>query len=91
MSTQSPAPHASTTEAQRVTVITPTLVVEGNIFLSKVGKDDRRLTSYLNSDKRFMAMTDVVMVDRLSSAPKPVKYDFVQIKFDSIECIKPHA
>lgn len=90
MTTMQQAPIQYSTDVQRVTVVTGTLIIEGNIYLAKVGKDDRRLTTFLNSDKKFVAMTDVVVVDRLSSAPKPVQYPFIEVNMATVEYIKPH-
>ncbi len=84
-----PAFSQKTTESIRVMVSTPNYTMEGNLFLSRSMKENRRLTNLLNSDKRFIALTDVTMTDRKSGETDPAPYQFIQLNLDMVELIKP--
>jgi hypothetical protein len=53
-------------ERIRVTILTRHLALRGWLHLPKTAKTDRRLTELLNGNKRFLAMTDVEIIDRES-------------------------
>ncbi|MBY0404133.1 MAG: hypothetical protein K2X66_09555, partial [Cyanobacteria bacterium] len=73
----------------RVLVATNTMIFEGNLFLSKLGKEERRLSNLLNSDKKFIALTDVLMTSRQAPHVAPENSPFVEVSLRSIEYLKP--
>lgn len=70
-------------------VSTPNYVLEGNLFLSRSMKENRRLTNLLNSDRRFLALTDVTMTERKSGETDSKTYPFIQLNLDMVELVKP--
>ncbi|MEB3207019.1 MAG: hypothetical protein VKK59_06700 [Vampirovibrionales bacterium] len=74
-------------EVIRVIVITNTLQLEGEIYLTRVGKSTRRLTALLHSDKDFLAMTDVTVCDRSGNPVQ--KPPFLQVNIKHIEALWP--
>lgn len=49
-----------------VTVLTRHQALKGMLHLPKTAKSDRRLTELLNSNRRFIALTNVEITDRAS-------------------------
>jgi len=78
-----------TTESVRVMVSTANYILEGNLFLSRSMKENRRLTNLLNSDRRFIALTDVTMTDRKTGQVETKGHSFVQLNLDQVELVKP--
>ncbi len=78
-----------TTESAKIEVVTATHKLLGTVFLPRAMKENRRLTNLLNSDKRFMALTNVTVTDRLSGQQEPDTYGFLQVNLLSIELVKP--
>lgn len=87
-------PNHSSSDADhttvRVTIATATLLMEGDLYLPKTGKDDRRLTALLNSERRFLALTDVMVYDRATNTRVQEKHPFLEVNLNSIEFVKPH-
>jgi hypothetical protein len=63
------------------------LKLEGEIYLTRVGKSNRRLTALLHSDKDFLAMTDVTVSDRDDKVIH--KAPFLQVNIKHIETLWP--
>lgn len=80
---------APTTQSIRVYVCTRHYEMEGNIYLARSMKENRRLTNLLNSDRRFIALTEVVVKDRQSGAIDETVYPYMHVNLASIELIKP--
>lgn len=74
----------------RVTILTNHHILTGDVHLPKTGKEDRRLTTLLNSDRKFIAITSVEVKDRLTRTKDPQTYPFIQVSLNAIELIKPH-
>ncbi len=78
-----------TTESAQIEVVTATHKLLGTVFLPRAMKENRRLTNLLNSDKRFVALTNVTVTDRLSNEQTPEPIGFLQVNLQSIELVKP--
>lgn len=78
-----------TTESTRIEMVTATHRLEGNIFLPRAMKENRRLTNLLNSDKRFVALTQVTVTDRTTGQQDATVYPYIQVNMNAIELVKP--
>jgi hypothetical protein len=70
-------------------VVTRFFRLEGSIHFPNLGKEGRRLSNMLNSERRFIAMTDVSICDRMSGVKDPKVYPFIEISVEAIEFIQP--
>ncbi len=77
------------TESTRVMVATPNYEMEGNLYLSRSMKESRRLTNLLNGDKRFIALTDVKVINRKTGHAEEERLPYVHVNLATIELIKP--
>lgn len=74
----------------RATVVTRNFQLEGDIHCPKLGKEGRRLSNMLNSERNFIAMTNVSVVNRANGQKDPKVYPLIQINLTSIEFIRPY-
>ena len=74
----------------RAVVVTRSFQFEGNIHTPKLGKEGRRLSNMLNSDRNFIAMTNVSIVNRANGSRDPKTYPLVQVSLQSIEFVRPY-
>ena len=74
----------------RALVITRSFQLEGNIHCPKLGKEGRRLSNVLNSDRNFIALTGVSIVNRANGSRDPKTYPLIQVNMDAIELIQPY-
>lgn len=79
----------STSGAIQAVVVTRFYRLEGSIHFTNLGKEARRLSNMLNSERKFIAMTHVSISDRVSGAKDPKIYPFIQINIEAIEFIQP--
>ena len=84
------SPSTSTSDKTKVTVFTRSFQLEGFMHTPRVGKEGRRLTQTLNTDKAFIAMTDVVVIDRPTGKIDPGTYPVLHVNMNTIEFIQPH-
>lgn len=87
-----PEPQFGTRDSDlmRVTIATSTLLIEGYIHLPKTGKEDRRLTNLLNTERTFIPLTNVVIYDRATNTRQLDTHPLIEININSIEYVKPH-
>ena len=78
------------TDKTKVTVFTRSFQLEGFMHTPRVGKEGRRLTQSLNTDKAFIAMTDVVVIDRTTGKVDQGIYALLHVNMSSIEFVQPH-
>ena len=78
------------TDQLHATVVTRNFQFEGDIHCPKTGKDSRRLSNLLNSDRKFIVMTEAMITNRLNGTKDPNKHPYIQISVEAIEFIKPH-
>lgn len=80
----------TTSEVIRAVVVTRFFNLEGEIHFPRLGKEGRRLSNLLNSDRKFIAMTNVSIVNRMNGAKDPKTYPFIEINVEAIEFIQPY-
>lgn len=74
----------------RATVLTRSFQLEGDIHCPKLGKEGRRLSNMLNSDRNFIAMTNVTITNRANGGKDPKMYSLIQVSLNAIEFIRPY-
>ena len=78
------------TDIIRAVIVTRFFNLEGDIHSPRIGKEGRRLSNLLNSDRRFIAMTNVAVTNRMTGVKDPTTYDFIEVNIESIEFVQPH-
>jgi hypothetical protein len=83
-------------DAIRAVVLTRFFKMEGLLHFPRMGKESRRLSNMLNKDRKFLAMTEVSVVQRsqenfevLDHNPARKTYPLIQVNVGSIEFIQP--
>jgi len=72
-----------------VIILTETNDIKGTVYVSKSVAANRQLTELLNnSDRRFLAVTNVEIYTKNSNQP-PKRYEFLEIHMDSILMVHP--
>ena len=72
-----------------VIILTDTNDIKGTVYVSKSVAVNRQLTELLNnSDRRFLAVTNVEIYAKNSNQP-PKRYEFLEIHMDSILMVHP--
>ncbi len=71
-------------------VVTRYFNLEGSMHFPRLGKEGRRLSNMLNSDRKFIAMTNVKIINRMNGVQDPKVYPFIQVNVESIEFIQPY-
>lgn len=72
-----------------VIILTETNDIKGTVYVSKNVAANRQLTELLNnSDRRFLAVTNVEIYGKNSNQP-PMRYEFLEIHIDSILMVHP--
>ena len=72
-----------------VIILTETSDIKGTVYVSKNVATNRQLTELLNnSDRRFLAVTNVEIYPKNSNQP-PKRYEFLEIHIDSILMVHP--
>ena len=74
----------------RAVVMTRSFGLEGDLHFPRLGKEGRRLSNLLNSERRFIAMTNVTVINRLNGIRDPKVYPFIQINMESVEFVQPY-
>jgi hypothetical protein len=80
----------ATADVLRAIIVTRFFNLEGNIHFPRLGKEGRRLSNMLNTDRKFIAMTDVQIINRVNGTRDPKTYPFIQINIEAIEFIQPY-
>ena len=75
-----------------VYIITKDYDVKGTVHVSKYTTNNRELTDLLNdSERRFLAVTNVEIYPKGSVSAVPRKYDFLEIHMDYILMVHPSS
>jgi hypothetical protein len=95
MSAGQPAPNSKRIASKdaalpiEVVILTPDHEVLGIIHVSRDAREDRRISDLLNDpDRRFLAVTDAKLINRVGSST-PRVYSFLQLHIDNIIMIHP--
>jgi len=78
------------TDKTKVTIYTRTFQFDGFMHTPRVGKEGRRLTHSLNTEKSFIAMTEVQIIDRQTGKQDPGIIPLVHVNMASVEYVQPH-
>lgn len=88
---QDPIPYQKpNADKLRAVVMTSSFGLEGDLHFPRLGKEGRRLSNLLNSDRRFIAMTNVTVINRLNGVRDPKIYPFIQVNMESVEFVQPY-
>jgi hypothetical protein len=88
---QNPTPYQKpNADKIRAVVMTKSFCLEGDLYCPRLGKDGRRLSNMLNTDKRFVAMTNVVVINRNTGVRDPKSYPLIQVNTSSVEFVQPY-
>jgi hypothetical protein len=79
-----------TTDKLRAVVMTASFTLEGDLYFPRFGKEGRRLSNMLNSERRFVAMTNVIVLDRATGIRDPKVHPFIQVNMESVEFVQPY-
>jgi hypothetical protein len=81
--------HKPQADKLRVVIMTHSFNLEGDLYFPRVGKEGRRFSSLLNTERRFMAMTNVSITNRVTGVKDPKPYPFIQVNMESVEFVLP--
>ncbi len=80
----------NSSDAIRVTVVTHTNQLDGDLHCPRVGKPGRRLSNMLNNkEANFLALTNVQISNQTTGFVDPKIYPLIQVALASIEYISP--
>ena len=74
---------------EKVYIETTEHVIEGYIFMPKIGKRNRILSEVLNSNKNFIAVKNCTMEYKLNPSRNIEQHDFMQVNIASILIMRP--
>lgn len=80
----------STSDMIRAIIVTRFFNLEGTVHCPRLGKDDRRFSNMLNSDRKFLALTNVTVVNRMNGAKDAKIYPLIQVSLEAVEFIQPY-
>ena len=70
--------------------MTPSFCLEGDMHFPRLGKEGRRLSNLLNSDRQFIAMTNVYVTNRATGDRSAKCFPFIQVNLSNVEFIQPY-
>lgn len=73
----------------RAVVMTRAFRLEGDIHFPRLGKEGRRFSNLLNSDRKFIAMTNVQVIHLANGLREPELSPFMEISIGAIEFVQP--
>ena len=75
--------------SEKIFVITQDYEIKGTVFMPKTGKRGRILSDILNGEKKFVAIKNCELKNRLIPG-RPVEiHDFIQLNISSIIILRP--
>lgn len=74
---------------EKVYIETTEHIIQGYIFMPKIGKKNRLLSEVLNSNKSFLAVKNCTMEYKLIPSKNVEKFDFIQVNITSILIMRP--
>lgn len=75
--------------SERIFVITQDYEIKGTVFMPKTGKRNRILSDILNGDKKFVAIKNCELRNRLIPNRPIEVHDFIQLNISSIIILRP--
>ena len=77
------------TEPIQVILMTRMFKMQGILHVPKIGKAHRQLSTALNGERRFLAMSQVQITRRTDNQVEPQIHSFIQVNSNAIEFIQP--
>ena len=74
---------------EKVYIETSEHIIEGYIFMPKIGKKNRLLSEVLNGNKNFIAVKNCTLEYKLNSSKDIERHDFIQVNISSILIMRP--
>ena len=74
---------------EKVYIETAEHVIEGYIFMPKIGKKNRLLSEVLNTGKNFLAVKSCTLEYKLNPQRNVEEHDFIQVNIASILIMRP--
>lgn len=75
--------------SERVFIVTTDFEIKGNVFLPKTGKKNRMLSDILNGSKKFVALKNCEVKNRLQPNEPKELHDFMQVNISTIIILRP--
>lgn len=75
--------------SEKVLVITQDYEIRGSVFMPKTGKRNRVLSDILNGVKKFVAIKNCELRNRLIPNKPAEFHDFIQLNLSSIVILRP--
>ena len=74
---------------EKVYIETAEHIINGYIFMPKIGKRNRMLSEVLNGNKNFIAVKNSTVEYKLNPARNIEKHEFMQVNISSILIMRP--
>ena len=74
---------------EKVYIETTEHIINGYIFMPKIGKRNRMLSEVLNGNKNFIAVKNSTVEYKLYPAKNIEKHEFMQVNISSILIMRP--
>lgn len=74
---------------EKVYIETTEHIINGYIFMPKIGKRNRMLSEVLNGNKNFIAVKNSTVEYKLNPAKNIEKHEFMQVNISSILIMRP--
>ena len=75
---------------EKVYIETTEHIICGDIYMPKIGKQNRLITEVLNSGKSFIAVKDCSLEYKRIPSKTPEKHGFMQVNLSSILIMRPY-
>ena len=80
---------STTAWQEKVYIETSEHIIEGTIFMPKIGKKNRLLSEVLNTNKNFIAVKKCTLESKLNPQREIEVHDFIQVNISSILLMRP--
>ena len=74
----------------QVTIFTRSFRFDGFLHTPKIGKETRRLSDTLNTDRNFITLTNVTVTNLTTGTQDATVHLMLQVSLSAIEFINPH-
>ena len=74
---------------EKVYIETAEHIIEGYIYMPKIGKKARLLSEVMNSNKQFLAVKNCTLEYKLNYSKNIEEFDFLQVNISSILIMRP--
>lgn len=74
---------------EKVYIETAEHIIQGYVFMPKIGKRSRLLTEILNTNKQFIAVKNCTLEYKLTPQREVESHDFLQVNLSSILIMRP--